>query len=1185
MNRFSFCVLLTLVGLLPAKAQQSFQLSKLTVDYQQPQPGQTIVFTDEAQPRFAWQLADAQTTGVVQTAYQIVVTDEAGNTVWNSGRTTSRDNFSIAYQGQALRACTPYKWTVTVWDNHKRQATATSSFETSLLSTTDRDAAWGGAQWIGGAANKPVAGKPDEAVNNCLSFESQYLPVFRLVGTIALDKATKSTRAALVYGANDERLMNANMNILGRANGKNESYVLVELNTTGLDAGDSAAVCIYRVGYTKTDRADVPLATVKIPTDLVSKANRYAAHKIEVIANCGTTKLEIDGKPLKGELHINPMGVGSDFIAFPMVADVGFYAAQGQKAQFGDFIVRNYRLPRHVLAVVPTPGTLSGNLYLATPKAQGLPALRTEFSTQSKPIARARIYATARGAYDLVLNGQPVAGDVYLSPGLTQYNKYHQYQVFDVTSLMRGGQNALGAQLYEGWYTGNQTFSAFNWNYFGDRQSLLLLLDITYADGSHQQVVSRPDTWKYTTEGPVRLGSMFAGEIYDATREMSGWATAGYDDSRWQQAERVDLEGTISHQIDPGMLTWPCPDDYSSMTLRQQYDYPVHQDTVLTAQSLTQVRPGVYIYDMGQNMPGVPRITFRGLKSGTKVKMRFAEVLYPDLPEYSDNVGMVMMENQRAAMEQDEYIARGAAAETFAPRGTYHGFRYIEITGVPSELALSDVQATVLTSATPIATQLETSSNDVNQLFHNTVWSTKANVFSIPTDCPQRNERMGWSGDLSVFSPTMSYLIQGAPFLRKHLRALRDTQLDDGAFASIAPIGGGFGGPLWSSVGIAMPWQSWIQYGDRRALEEHYPAMKRYIECSLNNYIDKKQGFYAGTGGWGDLGDWLGFEVGKNDNSLLFDSYLVYELAIMEKAATALGKTDEAARWKQAREQRAQFIMAHYVDPATGKTVGSGLGEIKMTPFGPNGPKRSGVDIDTQTSYTLLLSFGIAGDDMKPKIASQLVNTVTRRSLGDDGKTYPAYSLMTGFIGTAWIADALTKVGRTDLAYRMLLNKQFPSWLYPVEQGATTIWERLNSYTKTAGFGGNNSMNSFNHYAFGSVTNWVIQHAAGICRDDVTPAFEHFIIAPSPDDNGGLTHARATYQSMQGTIVSGWERHGDGATIYTVAIPANATATLRIPVSKGQKVTCNGKKLKLGKQETSGLNREIGSGNYTIIVK
>lgn len=1165
-------ILLTLAFLATAFCHAATTLQTLRVEYET-----TPLGIDVKQPRFSWQATSTE-RGVMQAAYQISVKDNNGIEVWNSGKTASSTALNIRYNGRALLPMTRYSWTITVWDNKGGIASNTSWFETGLMTTTDKDAAWGGAKWIGG----------DDT--NALTFYSQYLPVFRLKYAITLDKKTKSTQAGFIYGANDLRLMNKDRNILGVANGKDQSYIKFVLNATPLLKGDSATIDIYRVGYTLSDRSDKPFASFKIPTSLINKQNQYQKHSFEIASMHGTTQLFIDGaeKPVIDDFNLNPMGKGGDYISFPNVGDLGFSVDKGQKATFSEVEVINFRLPRHTLVSIPDE-TLSNNQKIFTPQETGAPMLRTEFATNGKQIVSARIYATARGIYELFLNGKRVGND-YLNPGLTQYNKTHFYQTYDVTSLLQSGNNALGAQLSEGWWSGALSFSGANWNFFGDKQSLLAQLVITYTDGSRQTIATNPQTWKFYNDGTVRLGSIFQGEVFDATKGMAieGWTKANFDDSKWTAAKEVPLEGTISHETLQGFFAWPCPDDYSRFTLTAQVGMPVRQFTTLTAKGVEEVRPGVFIYDMGQNMAGIPRITFTGLKPGQKVYMRYAEVKYPDLPEYKDNVGMVMMENQRGAMEQDIYIAKGGT-ELFEPRHTYHGYQYIEITGIDRAIDPAQVKGIVLSSVDKLTASYETNNPTLNRFFKNVEWSSLANIFSIPTDCPQRNERMGWSGDLSVFSPTMSYMFNGAEFLRRHLQALRDTQEPNGDYPAVAPVGGGFGGPLWSSVGITMPWQSYLQYGDTDAISEHYSSMQKFIDNQLNNYIDKQEGFYNFNNGIG-LGDWLGFEVGKNDNTLIFDSYLSYELNLMAKMAKALGKEADANRYARLRDERAAFIRNHYIDANTGKTTGSGLGKEVQGPFGMvSGPKRKGVLIDTQTSYAVPLAFGIV-DKQNQKFVDNFLNTVSRQSIGDDGKSYPSYSLMTGFIGTAWISNALTKVGRSDYAYRMLLNKQFPSWLYPVEQGATTIWERLNSYTKDNGFGGNNSMNSFNHYAFGSVTNWLIQHSLGIARDENTPAFKHFVLCPEADPTGNLTSAQGAYDSMYGRIESSWQREGNTVT-YRFTIPANTSATVCLPCGKGTKITEGGKDIKKAKSikllsiVDGKQQMEVGSGTYVFTVQ
>lgn len=1143
----------------------AFEIVNLRVEYTA-----TPLGIDEATPRFSWQMADTG-RGAAQKAYAIAVTDERGNTVWDSGKTAGSVSLNISYGGSPLRPTTRYNWTVTVWNAKNKKQTAESWFETGLMATSDKAPEWGGAKWIGG--------NNDDA----LTFYSQYLPVFRIACDITLDKATRTNAAAIIYGANDLRLMDRNKNILGVENKRNEAYIKVALNTAPLAKGGNAQIDIYRVGYTQGDKADTPIASAKIPETIINKANQYAPHHIELSSMHGTTNLWIDGNEgaVVSSLNLNPIGRGGDYISFPQVGDVGASVAAGQRATFRNLEIRNFRLPRNTISHIADSMTLAGETRIATPPEHGAPMVRTEFRAEGKQIAKARIYASARGIYNLYVNGTRV-GDDYMNPGYTQYNKTLFYQTYDVTPLIKSGEgNAIGAQMSEGWWSGASTFSGESWNFFGDKQSLLAELVITYTDGSVQRVATNPETWQYTTAGPVRIGSMFQGEVFDATREAAcaGWATAGFNAAGWRKAVEVPLEGVISHDKSP---IWPTPDDYTDFRLTAQIGKPVRPFTTLTSTGVDEVRPGVYVYDMGQNMAGVPKITFRNLRPGQKVYMRYAEVKYPNLPEYKDNVGMVMMENQRGAMEQDIYIAKGGT-ETFAPRLTYHGFRYIEITGIDAPLPKEDVEGTVLSTVDEFAADYKTNNAKVNRFFENVKWSTLANVFSIPTDCPQRNERMGWSGDLSVFAPTMAYMFNGAEFLRRHLLALRNTQTAIGDFPPIAPVGGGFGGPLWASVGITMPWQSYLQYGDLKALEEHYPAMQRFIDLHTTKYIDKAGGFYNFTDGTG-LGDWLGFQVNTNDNSLLFDCYLVHELDIMAGVAKALGKTADAERYTALRKQRADFINSHYINRETGITTRPTFGNA-------DGQPHNGETIDTQTSYALPLVFGIVEPEMRDRFVGNFLSTVARENKGDDGKTYPKFSLMTGFIGTAWISLALSDCGHSDYAYRLFETESFPSWLYPVDQGATTIWERLNSYTKKDGFGGNNSMNSFNHYAFGSVTNWLMQRSLGIARDEAAPGFHHYTLRPEPDFKGTLTTAAGHYDSMYGRIESSWTI-SPGTTTYRFTLPANTSATLLLPVGANGQVRLDGKPLKkarrlinIGTPTNGKLPIELPSGTYTFTVE
>lgn len=796
-----------------------------------------------------------------------------------------------------------------------------------------------------------------------------------------------------------------------------------------------------------------------------------------------------------------------------------------------------------------------------------MPMLRTIFDSPQAEIAKARLYVTARGIYEIYLNGNRV-GDDYFNPGLTQYNKTHLYQTFDVTPYIQPGKNALGALLGEGWWSGGATFSGENWNFFGDRQSLLAKLVITYDNGEEDVIVTHPSTWQYFNDGPIVYGSFFQGEVYNASKEyqIEGWSTPSYNASLWKPAQVVHLNQTISREADT----------YSELSLVGQFGQTVKEINELTALSVEEVRPGVFVYDMGQNMVGVPKIKLTDMKPGEKINLRFGEIKYPDLPANKDNVGMILLENIRAAMAQDIYIAKGEN-EVFQPRFTFHGFRYIEITGIEKPLPLEDVKGIVLSSVHELASSYETSNPKVNKLWKNITWSMYSNFISIPTDCPQRNERLGWGGDISIFSRTATYMADVQQFLRRHMLAMRDTQEENGRFTDISPLGVGFGGLLWGSAGITVAWESYQQYNDKDLLAEHYNAMKSYIHFILNETMDNETGVIVQKRAWGDLADWLGPEDEKNDKSLLWEAYFLYDLEIMQKVAAILGKTDDSEWYAQKYDERKKFFNKTYLDNETGKTV-----------FSAFDPKRLGKPVDTQTSYILPLVFNLVNDENKEKVINNLLNTVTRENTAFGKIECPPYSLMTGFIGTAWISKTLSDNGHTDATYRLLQQTAYPSWLYSVEQGATTIWERLNSYTHTEGFAGGTRMNSFNHYSFGAVAAWMYNHSLGIERDEYTPGFKHFLLHPEPDPTREMTHAQGYYDSPYGRIESSWVINGNTCR-YRFVVPANTTATLYLKASSINAIKENSQELmktegvKFSGEEVGKYIFELQSGEYNIV--
>ncbi|MHA8108711.1 family 78 glycoside hydrolase catalytic domain [Aquirufa sp. A-Brett2-W8] len=1162
-------ILACLLFVLSFVAQAQFSLQNLQVEYQKAPLG-----IDEAHPRFSWQM-NSSVRNAKQTAYHIVVQSESGQIVWDSKKQNTDISVGIQYNGEALQAKTAYRWTLEVWDSAKKKSTQVANFETGLLNPSLE--AWKGADWIG---------------SNDLNFYTHYLSVYKFQYGVQIDKGTK---ASFVFGANDPRLQNRNLNIQDVNSGVNQSYVRLELDLSGLETSDSgqADLHIYRVGYDKKDRADQAFKSFKIPPAIINAANKSQKHTVFADCNFGVFDFYIDAVDKAHKINptpknaspyaatgvnLNPIGAGNNFISFPMLSEIGFATATGESARFSDVIIRNFRLPSNPLfeadqhpglwKELPFDGkvfSVSGKFSVANPSRHAAPMLRTEFAaTTGKTIKSARIYATARGIYELYLNGKRV-GDEFFNPGLTQYNKTHTYQVFDVTSLLNKGKNAWGAWLSEGWWSGNITYSGDSWNYFGDRQSLLASLEIRYTDGTEQVIQTNPNTWKSFTDGPIRVGSFFQGEVYDARKnaDIEGWSATNFNDKNWTPAANIPLEGN-SFAL-----------DYQGMKLVNHLDDRVTVQQVLQAKSISEPRKGVYVYDMGQNMVGFPKIFIKNGQPGQIITQRFAEVLYPDLAEYAGQKGMIMLENIRAALAQDIHILKGGD-EYIQPRFTFHGYRYLEITGIEKAPELPQVAGIVLSSVKNISSYYETSDPMVNKLWLNITWSMRSNFLSIPTDTPARNERMGWSGDINVFSKTATMMAPVNNFMRRHLLGMRDVQRADGRFTDVAPMGGGFGGTLWGSAGIVIPWETYLQYGDKAMLAEHYPAMKRYM-----TFLDSK--VKDGILNEGPLGDWLSPEGNKNDNTLFWMAYQAADLAIVSKVAHVLGFTAEGASFLAQSEAKKISFNEIYVDKNHFKTIKSGVKTDFMGPPNANAtPEASdkGQLMDTQASYAIPLALNVFNASNAPKTLENLVETIKRSNKDDQGEARPPFSLMTGFIGTAAISEALSANGKHDIAYGLLTTKTYPSWLYSVANGATSIWERLNSYTIENGFGGNNSMNSFNHYSFGAVAAWMYTHSLGIQRDETSPGYQHFILQPTPDPSSKITSAKGHVETMYGKIASEWIKKGNKTT-YHFTIPANTSAQVKLPQGKILK----GLPLEKTKTSADRIEFELGAGLYEFVVE
>jgi len=923
--------------------------------------------------------------------------------------------------------------------------------------------------------------------------------------------------AVFYFGGNDERVLNRNLNHMGVESRPGEVYMSLKLEGNKLS--------VTRRGFEKDSR-EMTLESFSLP-------EAWTAEPLHIRSDVELGKIMVVvNDSLFGTVTLNPNGkTGGDYIPYPLLGEL---ACAGE-ASFKNVEIRNLRSPftLYYQAESLEPSKVGDPIAFFDPSNLGMPVLRSALAIEDKPIKCATLYATARGIYEMYINGQRVGND-FFAPGCTQYNKTHYYQTYDIKPLLSAGQNDVKALLGEGWWMGTIGYWAHDINHFGDQLALLAQIVVQYEDGSQSVLVTNDKDWQVSTQGAIRYSNRFNGEVFDARLSV-------VSDDSWKPAQVMSLEGHLPYEASDNL---PGVDDYSAYELLPQPDEGVQVREVLTAQSVKEVRPGVFVYDMGQNMAGLPEITFSGLEVGQKVRMRFAEVCYPDMKEYAINKGMVMMENMRAAASQDIYFAKGKASseeasgeasETFAPHFTLHGYRFVEITGIKEALPLEAVKGRVLSSVR-LTSGFECSNPLVNRLFKNIQWSTLGNFISIPTDCPQRNERMGWGGDISVFSRTATYMADNYEFLRRHTRNIRDCQTEQGQFPDVAPINGGFGGFLWGSSGITVPYEIWRQTGRTEVLSENYDAMVRYMDFVANNYIEKETGLLIQSRAWGGLADWLNLEYDRLDKSCLYECYYIFDLEIMAEMAQALGKEADAQAYMKHADERKAFFLATYVDAESGKVL-----------YSDENHDLKGQLCDYQASYVLPLAFGIVEDEaLRKKMTDNLVAAIERENSTDEGVKCPPYSLMTGFITTAWINKALTDNGRADVAYRLLQSTTYPSWLYPVTQGATTIWERLNSYNDFEGFGNNNSMNSFNHYSFGAVGQWLFNRTLGIERDDKTAGFKHFVLRPVADPTRQMTFARGWFESAQGMIRSSWEYVGDKIK-YNFSIPEGCSATLLLP--------------------------------------
>jgi alpha-L-rhamnosidase len=1031
----------------------------------------------DTQPRLSWRLNDSR-RGAKQTAYEIRVASSAEKLghgqadLWDTGKVESRESANIVYGGPGLASRRRYYWQVRVWDRDGKLSAYSAPSWWEMGLLSESD--WK-AQWI--TRDLPIERGDYESRPKWIWTAEEDALSKATVGKrdfrLSFDLAGKPTKAALLITGKD--------NIAVWINGK-----------AVLDASPMS----------KFGRPRDPWGTFHqiVVSDLEAGKNSIAA---EVTVD----KPEWAKAPVAGGLIAMLRMEMPDGTVQRIISNAGWKTIEAHSD--ASWTAKDFDAGAWSNASVVAE---IGQSSLGTPwPAEPISWLGRDFQI-TRGVRSARIYSTALGTYQLYLNGNRVGDDI-LAPGWTDYRKRIVYQAFDVTRAMRPGTNSLQAILGGGWYGDGLGWLQNRYNFGPPPVRLMGQLEIEYADGT-RETIATDESWKAASSAIVR-SDIYNGELYDARLEKSKGGVASSAGNDWDK-----------------VVVAPAP---HAAVVAQDYQ-PIRAHETLAPKSITNPSPGVYVFDLGQNMVGWARLHVTGNK-GTKVQLRFAEVLKPD--------GDVYTENLRTAEATDTYILRGDGHEVFEPHFTFHGFRYIQLTGYPGTPTKNAVEGIAFYTSAPFTMKFHSANSSLNQLWSNILWGQRGNFLSVPTDCPQRDERLGWMGDAEVFWRTASYNANLAAFSHKFTQDIRDAQSAGGAYADVSPRVGPTGESAagWGDAGVIIPWTAYMQFGDKAIVAENWPAMTKWMEHlqSANpNYL-----WLTERGN--DYGDWvaIGSQTSKD---MIATVYWAYDAMLMKQMAAALGKNDEAKKYAQLFDNVRSAFQKSYVKEDG--TVGTG----------------------SQTSYALALHMNLLNEEQRSVAAQKLV---------DDIKAHD-YHLTTGFLGTPYLLPELSRSGHSDIAYKLLMQKTYPSWFYMIEHGATTMWERWNGDQKMD----DPSMNSFNHYAYGAVAEWLYRCAAGIDEDPEGPGFHSIVL--HPQFSVDLGEVDATYESDYGPIGSHWKVAGAAAT-WNVTIPANTTALLYFPAKVDKaKLLENGnsidasKELKFVRSESSGMVYRAGAGTYAF---
>lgn len=1060
----------------------------------------------KASPRFGWQVNSTESSQK-QTAWQLIVSDNieqinTGNgNVWDSGKTTGNNTFGIKWKGDKLQSFTKYYWKVKVWDKNGNVSnwSETASFITGAFDKSD----WK-AKWIGDQAEKPL---DYPLLYKHIGYLSSYTDQPKEEKWIQLDlgKISDFDQIKLYPSHNNRR--------------KVKDYYFP--SSYRIEVSNDAKNW-QKLVIVKNAKAPKGKPVLHYAKNSSSRYIRFTASKLVKYKHRNHDPVDHGDRSKMYAFSLAELEVISDNKVISLNSTVTYKDALIK-------IDREDGYDPDMLCdgILGTP---------AHPKHRAIPPsplLRKTIQLKEKPV-EALAYVSALGLYEIAFN-KNLPDQRVLAPEWTDYNKRVQYQVFDVSEMLKSGSNVIGAQLADGWYAG--MMGPVRWSpYYPKRgaygldRRLFFQMEVKYANGETETFVS-DDSWKINTDGPLQLADNFIGETYDARKEVKGWQETNFDDSNWNQVA-VDKDAEIN--------------------LVPQINQPIKVVQTMPAKSVAKSNEGHYIFDVGENIAGWCKIQLEG-KPGDLIVLQHGEMLKENGELYTENLGM--------AIQTDTVILGESGKLLYEPRFTYHGFRFVEVQGLRNQPNKNILEAKVVASDQPRTGYFECSNPMLNQLYKNINRSHVSNMHGVPTDCPQRDERCGWMGDAYIFAQASIYNRDMAAFYNKWIIDILDAQAERGAFPDIAPHPFAYekhftGVPGWADAGIQVPYTLYLNYGDKEILANHFESYERYINYIHINNPDHIWNHNLGN----NYGDWLNGNTLKAEGfprrgaqipPEAFSTIMYYNsTSNLSKMAAAIGNNEKATQYAELAELIKSAFITTFVD------------------------ENGHIEGDAQSCYALALFYGLYNSELEEKFEKRMIE----KFIPYDGR------MNTGFHSTLPLMKELVKRGYAEKAFQLLETTEFPSWGYSIEQGATSIWERWDGYVKGRGLQGA-GMNSFNHYSFGAVGEWMYQNILGIQLDNNHPGFTHFTLKPLPE--GTLTWAKGSYHSISGNIKASWKKTDDQFE-YTYSIPANTSATVSIPTKDMDSVLIDGKKLtKLYKKDELSFSNgyatfEAKSGDFKV---